>query len=251
MKLKHIAAAAALMASGSAFAGVTGNVGAFSEYMFRGLEQENGAAVQGGVDYSHGSGLYAGAWASNAAVGGGSELDVYGGFAGKVSDFSYDVGAIYYYYPEDEESGFTPLNDTTPASPDGVDYYEVYVGGGFGPVSAKVFFTDDFGNTGEDSIYATVSGTFPLSSTVNLIAQIGSSSGDAYKNNGATPNLVGDVNGNVVDDDYIDYSLTLTKTLDAGFVASFALIGSNADYVGGTDDEGIKPVIGLKKTFDL
>src|SRR3546814_19154397 len=37
--------------SGSALAAATGNVGGFSEYMFRGVEQSNGAAVQGGLDY--------------------------------------------------------------------------------------------------------------------------------------------------------------------------------------------------------
>src|SRR3546814_1516398 len=39
--------------SGSALAAAPGNVGGFSEYMFRGVEQSNGAAVQGGLDYAH------------------------------------------------------------------------------------------------------------------------------------------------------------------------------------------------------
>ena len=44
----------------------TGNVGLFSQYIFRGLTQTNRKpAIQGGFDYAHESGFYAGVWASN------------------------------------------------------------------------------------------------------------------------------------------------------------------------------------------
>jgi len=98
---------------------LTGNVGLFSQYIFRGLTQTNREpALQGGFDYSHSSGFYLGTWGSNiswlkenfstgAGVtgqydGGGSlELDFYGGYKstfGK-SDFTYDLGVLYYWYP--------------------------------------------------------------------------------------------------------------------------------------------------------
>ncbi|MGZ5126573.1 MAG: TorF family putative porin, partial [Burkholderiales bacterium] len=39
---------------------ITGNVGLFSQYIFRGLTQTNrNPAVQGGFDYAHSSGFYA------------------------------------------------------------------------------------------------------------------------------------------------------------------------------------------------
>ncbi len=42
------------------------NVGLYSQYIFRGLTQtDRGPAVQGGVDLTHSSGFYLGAWASN------------------------------------------------------------------------------------------------------------------------------------------------------------------------------------------
>src|SRR5262245_32365582 len=45
---------------------VTGNIGLFSQYIFRGLTQTNGdPAIQGGLDYSHSSGFYLGTWATN------------------------------------------------------------------------------------------------------------------------------------------------------------------------------------------
>jgi len=42
------------------------NIGLYSEYIFRGLAQTGEElALQGGADYAHDSGFYAGAWASN------------------------------------------------------------------------------------------------------------------------------------------------------------------------------------------
>ena len=98
---------------------LTGNVGLYSQYIFRGLTQTNrDPAIQGGFDYGHSSGFYAGTWASNISwlkenfssaagtagqynSGGSLEWDFYGGYKstfGK-SDFTYDVGLLYYYYP--------------------------------------------------------------------------------------------------------------------------------------------------------
>ena len=97
---------------------LTGNVGFFSQYVFRGLTQTNREpALQGGFDYGHASGLYAGTWASNISwlrdggsynAGGSLEWDFYGGFKGTFgkTDFTYDVGALYYWYPGDVTPGF-------------------------------------------------------------------------------------------------------------------------------------------------
>jgi len=83
------------------------NVGVTSDYIFRGISQTHGdAALQGGVDYAFSNGFYVGAWGSNIswvkdALGKGStEVDLYGGYKGAInSDWSYDVGAIAYTYP--------------------------------------------------------------------------------------------------------------------------------------------------------
>jgi uncharacterized protein (TIGR02001 family) len=59
------AAAPAAPASPHTF---TGNVGIFSQYIFRGLTQTNAKpALQGGFDYSHASGFYIGTWGSNVS----------------------------------------------------------------------------------------------------------------------------------------------------------------------------------------
>jgi uncharacterized protein (TIGR02001 family) len=91
---------------------VTYNVGLFSQYIWRGMTQtDESLALQGGVDYAHSSGLYAGAWASNVSWttdqgymdSGSLELDLYGGYANTFgqSDFGYNVGVLQYLYPGD------------------------------------------------------------------------------------------------------------------------------------------------------
>jgi uncharacterized protein (TIGR02001 family) len=84
------------------------NVGVVSDYLFRGVSQtRGGAALQGAVDYSHASGLYAGVSASSITwvkdwLGKGSlEVDLYGGYKNTFAggDWNYDVGAIAYTYP--------------------------------------------------------------------------------------------------------------------------------------------------------
>ena len=108
------AAVAAALTSGVASAELTANAGIFSNYIWRGTTQTNdGAAGQGGLDWGHKSGLYAGTWVSNVAFpdqdattgavdfGTGYEMDVYGGFAGEAGNFGYDLGVITYQYPTD------------------------------------------------------------------------------------------------------------------------------------------------------
>jgi len=78
---------------------ITGNVGLFSEYRFRGLSQTfEKPALQGGFDYAHSSGFYAGNWNSNVSEtlfsGASLEMDFYGGFKKSFGDFGMDVGAI-------------------------------------------------------------------------------------------------------------------------------------------------------------
>ena len=47
---------------------LTGNVGIYSQYIFRGLRRPTGKpALQGGFDYAHSSGFYVGTWASNVS----------------------------------------------------------------------------------------------------------------------------------------------------------------------------------------
>lgn len=160
---------------------LTANVGIFSEYIFRGISQTAGKpAVQGGFDYSHSSGFYLGTWGSSiswledfgAYNRSSLEWDFYGGYKANIgdSDFSYDVGALYYYYPGKRYSGV--IN---------ADTFELYGALGWKWLSAKVSYSlkDYFGArpTGEKTDgtwYVDLSAAYPIGETgVTLIGHYG------------------------------------------------------------------------------
>jgi uncharacterized protein (TIGR02001 family) len=78
----------------------SGNIALTSDYVFRGVSQTAGkAALQGGYDVVHASGLSAGLWASNVSDAfGGLEIDLYANYAFKLGAVDFSVGYINYTY---------------------------------------------------------------------------------------------------------------------------------------------------------
>lgn len=259
---------ASALACGQAFADTTGTVAVTSEYLFRGVERENGAAVQGSLTWGNPSGFYAGAWASNAAIAGGNELDLYGGWTVEMGNgLSWDFGVIYYLYTEAEE---------TPGS-NSIDYPEVYAGVSFGGLSGKVFYAADINdeaseagtcqaaltalgivaprcNGDQEGIYLTASYALTVKEGLDLTFQIGHSTGDGVENLMAAGFYTG--TGTIGDDDtYTDYSVTLSKDLGNGMGASFAFVDTDLEAVDGAgntvfEDDG-KFVVSFSKEFAL
>jgi len=178
------------------------NIAATSNYLWRGIEQSNGkAAISGGIDYTTDSGFYLGTWASNAdwAEGMTYELDFYGGFSGEInSSVSYDIGFIYYAYP-DETSG-------------DADFSEVYSNISFGSLTlgVAVLVDGEGGDTG-DSIYASADYAFTLSNEAEVAMHLGSYSGDWLT------------------EDAIDYGISLSKS-------GFTIGASKTDLDGAAGD---------------
>lgn len=86
--------------------GVSGNIGATSNYIWRGMTQtKDKGAVSAEIDVDY-NGFYVGAWASNADFGGDEkyELDLYVGYGNSIGDFSYDVSYLTYLYPGSDDS---------------------------------------------------------------------------------------------------------------------------------------------------
>lgn len=185
MKIRKSVLVAAIVASIPAMAqaaetpehAVTGNLGIFSNYVFRGVTQTSEqAALQGGFDYAHKSGAYAGVWGSNiswlsdtaAYTASSLELDVYGGYKGTIgkSDFGYDVGAIVYYYPGDKA-----------AVADNANTGEIYVGLSWQWITAKLSYaaTEYFGFVdSKGTLYADVSANYPIGKTgLSVQAHVG------------------------------------------------------------------------------
>jgi len=123
--LAALAASSSVMAEEAAPAEhtFTANVTLASEYIYRGIGQTNRKpALQGGFDYSHASGLYAGVWGSNVSwlsdgrsdVSSSAEIDLYGGYKNTFAggDWNYDVGVLRYNYPGTYPSGYTKADTT-------------------------------------------------------------------------------------------------------------------------------------------
>ncbi len=160
----------------------TGNIGLFSQYIFRGLTQTNEKpAVQGGFDYAYNFGSvsgYVGTWASNISwltdagpqyTSSSLENDWYFGARGNfgATDFSYDVGFLYYYYP----------GTVAPGGEKG-DTQEIYGLVGWKWLTAKLSYS--IGNSifavrdSSGTYYLDISANYPVGdSGVTLIAHYG------------------------------------------------------------------------------
>jgi uncharacterized protein (TIGR02001 family) len=221
MNFKRLAVAAALgsaTVSGAALAEVSVNVGLASQYLFRGLEQTSGAAVSGGIDYASESGFYAGTWASTigfaSGSGTGAEMDFYAGFSGESGSFGYDVGAIYYWYSEEDEGGASPdpSNNTI----------ELYGSVSFGPATLGLAYSlaDYFAVTDDTVIYPYLDLSFPVSEMLALDLHVGQ---QTFSEDGI--------------DDVVDYSIGLSAESESGLSFGLALVATDID------DDDIKPVI--------
>jgi uncharacterized protein (TIGR02001 family) len=182
--MSSLLAASCVSVQASATEGLSANVAMSSNYLWRGVSQSSGdAAISGGIDYASSTGFYAGTWVSTAdwAPGMSYELDLYGGFAADINEtMSYDVGFIYYGYP-DETTG-------------DADFSEVYGNFSFSGLTLGVaLLTSGEGADVADTIYASADYTIELQNEAEIAFHVGSYSGDWLT------------------DDYIDYGVSLNK----------------------------------------
>jgi len=202
---------------------ITGNVGLFSSYRFRGIAQTyNKPALQGGVDYSHSSGIYLGNWNSNVSEGAGFpngnlEMDFYGGYKHSFGDFGLDLGAIYYYYPGTNSGpshAFSPTNNKSGKIANGnVNNFELYIGGSWKFLSLKYSraVSDYFSVPNTDgSSYLDLAANYDL--------------GDGWGIQGHVGHLW---LKNISKGNYTDWKVGVTKDI-SGWVFGAAYVGTNA-----------------------
>ena len=190
----------ALLSAGLVQAQVTTNLGATSDYRFRGISQtQNAPAIQGGIDYAHKSGVYIGNWNSSVSSqlytnGSGVESDLYAGYKKEVAGLTLDVGSYNYFYPR---ASVAKTN---------YDTKEVYAGVAKGPVSVKVSQSlgDYFATSNSRGTrYFQADVTYPVAATkVSVLAHAGKT----------------DVANNT-NSDYTDYNFGLGYNI-AGFDVS-------------------------------
>ncbi len=98
----------ATLASQSAMAGWSANIGIVSDYHFRGIQQTETASTSAGVDYAADSGFYVGAW--TADVQDGLEVDLYGGYGIELENgVTLDANFTSYQYTGDFDSAYNEI----------------------------------------------------------------------------------------------------------------------------------------------
>lgn len=222
LSLAVAGAASVSMVPAAAQAGVSANVGVVSDYVFRGFNQASSKgrpAVQGGFDYEHDSGLFAGVWGSTLDTG--YEYDLYAGWAGTFS--GVDLGAMYTNYSYTDEKY---LGSKTKAGA----FEEINLSAGYGPISVGYDIGKDNTQPSSSDEYT----HYSISLDASAIAEGMSLTYGASKYE----------NSNTGDSGYLDVGYS--TTLDMGVDLGVDMIFSDAN----TDDTTYF-VVGLSKSFDL
>jgi uncharacterized protein (TIGR02001 family) len=212
---------------------VSYNAALTSDYRYRGISQSRlDPALQGGADYVHNpTGLYAGTWLSTIKwtkdLGGSGNLewDIYGGKRGNLSaDVTYDVGGLYYFYPN---NGLGPNANT----------FELYGQLGYGPAYVKYShsLTNLFGTAdSKGSGYIEVGANVDVGNGFTLVLHAGHQD---VRHNGAFS--------------YTDYKLGLTKDLGVCSVTLAWVKASTSAYLSPSRENLGKSaaVLSVSKTF--
>ena len=231
----------------------TGNLGLYSQYIFRGISQTNEKpAVQGGFDLGHKSGFYVGTWASNVSWledfglynRSSLEWDFYGGFKQNFgdSDWFWDVGTLYYYYPGKKNPGVYSANT-----------WELYGAIGWKWITFKGSYSlqDYFGlrpdgQKSDGTYYLELNGAYPFADTG--FALVGHFGALRVRHDPAGPNSL----------NYEDWRAGVTYTVPEGVLKGVEFgayySGNNAESAPYTDLTGYdtskdRGVIYVKKTF--
>lgn len=209
--MRSIAAFSALAILGlttTAHAGITGTAAVTTDYDFRGVSlSDEDPAVQGSIDYAHDNGFYASLWGSSLDYGpdydGSIEIDLSAGLSGEMEfGIGWDVGMVYYMYPD---------SDSSSSKAEIEDYGEAYLGGSYKMFDAKVWYTDDYGDTGDNAWYTELNASFELPAGLTLGLHVGQSFGDYWDALADAAEI--DLETTGIDGDYRDWSIGLGYTV--------------------------------------
>jgi uncharacterized protein (TIGR02001 family) len=99
--------AAVVATPATSMAGGSGNIGYSTDYVFRGIFQEDSSAYVG-ADYSTDGGFYVGTWWAD--VGQGTETDIYLGYNFGGENVKFKVGYTGYLYLDDFDGDYNEIN---------------------------------------------------------------------------------------------------------------------------------------------
>lgn len=220
----------------SAETAVSFNVGAATDYVFRGIDQ-TGPLTEGevfaGVDASFASNLYAGAWVSNTGsdVARFAEYDLYGGWKPTLGPVALDLGFIYYGYTDSDVTGGDESELST------VEFKvagSVPVGGV--TLGGALYYTPNFSGDADGlddnaGLYYEVNAAYTFSNSATLSGAIGAVDVDDYAVDGYTTYNVG-----------VTYPITENVSIDARYIGT----DDDAVYFAGNGDTAVGTI---KVTF--
>ena len=250
-----------------------GSVGLVSDYLWHGQTQTWGKpALQAGIEADHASGFYAGVWGSNVSShwlpNANLETDWSVGFRNTfATDFRYDVGGTYVYYPEGNfnkaptaaASGYTSSRLDTVELYANLGWKWFTVKGGYNPTKFYGWNTNNStvgtgfagdttagvtGNTnGSGYVMASASYDIPAVAGLNLAAEAGRQ-------------MIANSNNL----DWTWYKVGITKSFDGGWSINGAVSGTTgtnaykgfASFDSATDSKTIdktKFVLSLSRSF--
>ena len=221
--------------------------------MYRGLTQTDQApAIQGGADYSHSNGFYAGTWLSNvswfsdtnAGNSNSLEWDLYGGYRKSWDNgFSGDIGYLRYEYP-----GSYPALPAGTVKPHTDEAYAA-IGWKWATLKYSYAFSNLFGvEDSEGSDYLDLTITVPLNDRFTIAGHAG-----RQKFRGASTAALAAGTTNDALYSYEDYRATLSYIMAEGWTSSLTFTTTNTEDAGYTvlgknigDDQLI---VGITRTF--
>jgi uncharacterized protein (TIGR02001 family) len=249
-----------------------------SDYIWRGQTQTWGKpAVQAGIEADHASGFYAGFWGSNVSShwlpNANLETDWSLGFRNTfMTDFKYDVGGTYIYYPGGDFAKVPAATTTvagvnTPFNSSKLNSLELYASLGWKWFTVKggIMPTKFYGWNVNNSGYV---GAFPNRPNAGVT---GSTSGSGYIMGSASYdlpagfNIAGQIGREMIANstglDWNWYQVGVTKSFDGGWAINGFLTGTSGsdaykNYLSFDDltapsktIDKTKVVIGVSKSF--
>ncbi|MEM8936173.1 MAG: TorF family putative porin [Pseudomonadota bacterium] len=197
MKRQILTLAALAATSSAAYAevGLSTSIAYESKYVFRGFQFAD-SSIQPGIDLTYGD-FYLGSW-FNLPVGddtgaGTTEMDIYGGYGGSLSEtLAYDIGFTLYTFP-DSASGFLDLLSEDDGT--GNNTFEIYGGVSLdAPLSPSLYVYHDF-NFNTVTIQGGVGYSFPVADKTSF--DLGGTVGYVVDNDDDADYLYGAVTADV------------------------------------------------------
>jgi uncharacterized protein (TIGR02001 family) len=213
---------------------LSGNVGLFSDYSFRGVSQtQRNMALQAGLDWTHDSGVFLGLWGSNVDFDEANlEQDFYGGWGSSIGDFSYSLLGTFFFYPGDEQFNYWEFAVNT-----AYDFKVAKVAAGF------LGSPDYFGTLGT-GVYASggVNVPIPLPESWTEYFDLNFDTKIGYTH--TEEQIFGDRNS------YLDWSAAFMVGLPFNLLLDLRYVGTDVSASDiGSDDADDRVVVGMKYSF--